>query len=166
MPESKIQSCESWRRQLIELLLESNPVAGPLADHLAACSSCRSFWATLRGVRPALAGLPDLYTPGLRYRTLERLAGEAEPLDRGFRRLLIPVSILSLLYWFAIPLMLMTWLFDYWLARPWFSLLFSTFLLTSLGFLVGCLAILALTQGKGAEQLKVRMKDVVEGFHA
>jgi hypothetical protein len=172
MPESKGASCESYREQLIELLLESKAkavdtarVPGPLGDHLAACASCWSFWATLNGLQPAFA-LPDLYTAGLKYRTLKCLAAEAESEDERFLGLMIPISFVSLLFWFAIPLFLLTWLLDYWLSQPWVSLLLSAFLLTSLGFLLGLLAFVAVGRGKGAEQLKGRMKDLLEGFHA
>jgi len=169
MPESNRHSCQSCREQLIELVLESKTKGfdtgqETLRDHLAACATCRSFWATLTGLKPAFV-LPGLYSQGLKYRTLKRLAAEAESLDRGFLGLMIPVSLLSLLFWFAIPLILLTWLLDYWLARPWHSLLLSTFFLTSLGFLAGSLAFLGLTRGRGAEQLKGRMKELLEGFH-
>ncbi|RPJ57447.1 MAG: hypothetical protein EHM23_20550 [Acidobacteria bacterium] len=167
MPESNGNNCKHYREQLIERLLESEPAPGPLADHLAACPACRSFWDALTGVQPAFPQA-DLYTPGLKYRTLKRLAGEVEQRDTGFLALLIPVSFLSLLVWFAIPLVLFTWLFDYWLSRTWFSLLLSTLLLTTLGFVIGSLAFVWLIHGSGSggDQLKSRIEEILEEFHA
>jgi len=169
MSERKPNDCQSYRDQLISLLLEGKAKGldieqERLSGHLSGCPGCRSFWAAITGLKSSF-DLPDFYTTGLKYRTMKRLAAEAETPDHGFLGLMIPVSLLSLLCWFAIPLMLLTWLFDYWLARPWHSLLLSTLLLTSLGFLIGSLAFLGLTRGRGAEQLKGRMKELLEGFH-
>ncbi len=164
MAESNLHSCQSHRDQLIHLRLEGKQIPGPLADHLAACESCRAFSAAINGLQPAFAGL-DLYTPGLKYRTLQRLEGQAESMNRGFLSVMVLLGLLSLLLWFAIPLLVLTRLLDYWLVRPGFSLLLSLLLLTSLGFLISCLAFLALAHGKGAEHLRGRMNDLLEGFH-
>src|SRR5512147_2746330 len=116
MAENPSNSCEHFREQLIELLAENKaqPADTTVADHLAACSACRSFWATLNGLQSGFA-LPDLYTPGLKYRTLTRLAAEAQSVDKRFLGLMIPVSLVSLLLWFAIPLLLLARMLDYWL---------------------------------------------------
>ncbi len=167
MAENRSNSCEHFREQLIELLAENKaqPPDTTVADHLAACSNCRSFWATVNGLQAGFA-VPDLYTPGLKYRTLMRIATEAESVDKRFLGLVVPASFVSLLLWFAIPLLLLERVLDYWLGQPWFSLMLSLLLVTSLGFLVSFLALVTLTSGKGAEQLKGRMKDLLEEFHA
>ena len=99
------RTCRNVRQQMVEALLVSvaaGQLPPTLADHVAACLECAAHWRRLLAASRLFA--PErAYSPGLRARTLARVAGDRERALAGPWLWLTPAALVSMIAAYGAP---------------------------------------------------------------
>ncbi len=138
--------CRKVRDRLLRSLLDGgNEGSLPAADrdHFRDCPACSRYREGI-GARGDLFPPEPLLTPGLRRRTLERVARRLEERPSWLAPVLLPASAASVALTLILPLWLLSALLRPLVGSEWLSLGFALALYGSVGLLASGLGIAAL----------------------
>ncbi len=134
--------CRNCRDKLLDSLLESpNQVRYPdeITAHLEDCDSCRDYQA---GLQQALPVSPErqLYTPGLRYRTIARIERRLDEGPLHQKRWLGLAMLVGLTFSYCLPIWILIRLVGHWIPSVPLTVGTAFFLFALLGVFTSAVA--------------------------